>query len=102
MKKQTIKQKVLKMLSEGMKPKYIAAKLKIKTQQVYAIKSEAKKKMQLPGQIVFLKDPTDLTTKILQGRIDSNRCIPSSVILNPPTEITKKSFFQRLKNFLGV
>ena len=99
MKKETKKQKVLKLLSEGMKPKDIAAKLKIKTQQVYAVKSEAKKKMQLPGQIVFVKDTTDLTTKILQGRQSSNRCIPS---LNVSTSVVKKSFFQKIKDFFGV
>lgn len=36
MKKQTTKQKVLKLLSEGMKPKDIAAKIKVNVQQVYA------------------------------------------------------------------
>lgn len=95
MKKETKKRKVLKLLSEGMKPKDIAAKLKIKTQQVYAIKSEAKKKMQLPGQIVFVKDNSHL--------LSNREGVPSehAYILSSPI-IVKKSFFQKLKEFFGA
>lgn len=87
MRKQTKKQKVLKLLAEGMKPKDIAAKLKMNVQQVYVIKSDAKKKMQLPGQVVWVKDGVKFTHAPLNIHAVGH---------------VKKSFFQKIKDFLGV
>lgn len=94
MKKQTKKEKVLNLLLIGMKPKDIAAKLKIKTQQVYAIKSEAKKKMQLPGQVVFVK----------KSPIDDIKFMMQTGCVTYRTETPKqeKTFFQKFKEFMGL
>lgn len=83
MKKQTTKQKVLKLLSEGMKPKDIADKLKIKTQQVYAIKSDDKKKNKLENNL-----KTMVTQATNEGYFKTKR--------------ENKSFFQKLKEFFGA
>lgn len=90
MKKQTKKQKVLKLLSEGMKPKDVAAKLKIKTQQVYTIKSEAKKKKQ-ESFIKFINDGINKETVVIKTE-------PIQLI----KEHVKKSFFQKVKEFFGA
>lgn len=114
MKKQTTKQKILKLLSEGMKPKDIAAKLKIKTQQVYVIKSEAKKKMQLPGQVVFVKNSSfdnihfsgENGSVKLKSTIDMDKMkswAKKELMHNKTKAQTqKKSFFQKLKEFFGA
>lgn len=113
MKKQTTKQKVLKLLSEGMKPKDVAAKMKIKPQQVYVIKSEAKKKMELPGQVVFVKNSSFDNIHFsgenglvkLKSTLDMKEGFAKNdhpLIYRSEEVILKKSFFQKLKEFMGL
>lgn len=92
MKKQTTKQKVLNLLSEGMKPKDIAAKLKIKPQQVYTIKSEAKKNNKYNRINIYVDSL--LKSKLNQGDIVE--------IKKPDRFVVKKSFFQKVKEFMWL
>lgn len=90
MKKETKKRKVLKLLSEGMKPKDIAAKMKIKTQQVYVIKSEAKKKRE-ENFIKFINENVNNGTVSIKTE-------PVSLLRMKE----EKSFFQKIKDFFGA
>lgn len=78
---------MLKLLSEGMKPKDIAAKLKIKTQQVYVIKSDEKKKEN--------RNKINKCVEILD-KIGRPEIAPRNIV------VKQKSFFQKIKDFFGV
>lgn len=108
MKKQTTKQKVLKLLSEGMKPKDVAAKLKIKTQQVYTIKSDEKKRAYKKRQEIL----SGGVIRVIQPQISryntTRECVTDEALKKPKpgfivtTPVVKKSFFQKLKEFFGA
>lgn len=89
MKKQTKHQKIIALYKEGMKPKDIAAKLKIKTQTVYAAKHLENKKVKKDGVV---------SEVIFKGGKITFKPDPKAQIKFESPEA--KSFFYRIKKLI--
>lgn len=106
MKKETKKRKVLKLLSEGMKPKDIAAKLKIKTQTVYAAKHLENKKAEKAkddlcnGGIMRVINPqvNRYTTNLQNASDEILKMIKQDCVV--VSEPGKKTLLQKIRRFL--
>lgn len=101
MKKQTKHEKIIALYKEGMKPKDIAAKLKIKTQTVYAATCKYRKDEQKAIYKVIednnIKDCMNQYNKSLEKQIE---------LLNAPIEkitlddLKNETLFTKIKRFL--
>lgn len=115
MKKQTKHEKIIALYKEGMKPKDIAAKLKINdVQQVYAAKylenKKIDKKIKTVAKNVLIKHDksiTELNQMMEKWSNGADNKTFGTIVHRPepmgPIELVKeKSFFQKIKDFLGV
>lgn len=94
MKKQTKHEKIIALYKEGMKPKDIAAKLKINVQMVYAAKYlENKNKKKISKKSDEYKNKIEVITGTVVFRPEP---------MGPIELVKEKSFFQKIKDFLGA
>ncbi len=106
MKKQTKHQKIIALYKEGMKPKDIAAKLKIKTQTVYAAKHLENKKTEKAkddicnGGIMRVINPrvNRYTTNLRNASDEILKMIKQDCVV--VSEPGKKTLLQKIKRFL--
>jgi DNA integrity scanning protein DisA with diadenylate cyclase activity len=105
MKKQTKHEKIIALYKEGMKPKDIAAKLKIKTQTVYAAKYSERKRIEkvrnefLSGGVVRVIQPqinryTTHIESVTNKTLDEMK--KSQIVVSEPSQ---KTLLQKIKRF---